>query len=46
MIKYAKTKGYSELGTGGAKENAPIQRVLRKLGFEIEPEWVTFSKKL
>ena len=41
-----KTQGYTELGTGGAKENAALQRVLRKLGFEIEPDWVTFSKAL
>ena len=46
VIEYAKTKGYSELGTGGAKENVATQRVLLKLGFEIEPEWVTFSKAL
>ena len=46
VIEYAKTVGYSELGTGGAKENIAVQRVLLKLGFEIEPEWVTFSKTL
>ena len=43
---YAKSSGYTALGTGGAKENAAIQKVLRKLGFEIEPDWVTFAKTL
>ena len=44
--EYAKSSGYTELGIGGAKENIALQRVLRKLSFEIEPDWVTFVKTL
>ncbi len=47
VAEFAKSSGYTELNAGGgAKENASMQRVLRKLSFEIEPEWVTFSRKL
>ena len=47
VAEFAKSRGYTELNAGGgAKENASMQRVLRKLGFEIEPDWVTFSRKL
>ena len=45
VTRHAKSK-YTKLGTGGAKENVATQCVLRKLGFEIEPEWMTFSKTL
>ena len=44
--EYAKSSGYTELGAGGAKENVAMQKVLRKLGFEIEPDWVTLAKTL
>ncbi len=44
--EFAKSK-YTELNAGGgAKENVTMQRVLHRLGFEIEPDWVTFSKRL
>ncbi len=46
VAEFAQSRGYTELNAGGgAKENASTQYVLRKLGFEIEPDWVTFANK-
>ncbi|HEX7022421.1 MAG TPA: GNAT family N-acetyltransferase [Trueperaceae bacterium] len=42
----AKTKGYHYLNEGGAGTGTPIMRVNQKLGFEIEPAWITLAKTL
>ncbi len=44
-ILYGLEKGYREFGGGGARENEAMLRVNRKLGVEIEPDWVTLAAK-
>lgn len=41
----AKTMGYVDLNAGGGGINTPMLRVNRKLGFEIEPAWITFASR-
>jgi mycothiol synthase len=41
----AKGLGCQELNAGGGGADTPILRVIRKLGFEIEPAWITFASR-
>jgi GNAT superfamily N-acetyltransferase len=40
---WAKAHGYAELNAGGAGANAAMLTVNRRLGFEIEPTWITYA---
>lgn len=39
----AQALGGHKLGTGGGGNDTPMIRVIRKLSFDIEPAWITFS---
>ena len=41
---WAKREGYRTLNTGGAGDNTPVLALNRRLGFDIEPAWLTFVK--
>lgn len=43
---WAKTQGFEEVNMGGGGANAPMLKVIRRLGFDVEPAWVTFAKFL
>lgn len=43
---WAKEQGYEEVNGGGAGENSPMLKVIRRIGFEVEPAWITFAKFL
>lgn len=43
---WAKNQGFSDLNDGGAKANKAHIRMLEKIGFQLEPDWITFEKKL
>lgn len=43
---WAKQQGYSEVNAGGAGANAPMLVVNRRIGFDVEPAWITFAKFL
>lgn len=43
---WAKRNGYTEVNAGGAGTNAPMLTVNRRLGFGVEPAWITFAKFL
>ena len=43
---WAKDRGYREVNAGGAGTNAPILKVIRRLGFEVEPAWITLARFL
>jgi GNAT superfamily N-acetyltransferase len=45
-LTWAKIQGFTEVNDGGAKANVGHLRILEQLGFEIEPDWVTFEKIL
>ncbi len=45
-VAWAKARGYNEVNDGGAKTNTAQIRILERLGFELEPDWVTFEKRL
>jgi GNAT superfamily N-acetyltransferase len=45
-ITWAKMQGFTEVNDGGAKANIAHSRILERLGFEIEPDWMTFEKML
>jgi GNAT superfamily N-acetyltransferase len=45
-VTWAKTQGFTEVNDGGAKVNIAHARILERLGFELEPDWVTFEKLL
>lgn len=45
-VQIARELGCRELNAGGGGVDTPMLRVNRKLGFEIEPAWITFAKKL
>jgi GNAT superfamily N-acetyltransferase len=42
LILYGLNRDYEQFGGGGARENESMLRVNRKLGLDIEPDWVTF----
>lgn len=44
--RWAKERGYTEVNGGGAGANAPMLKVIRRLGFDVEPAWITFAKFL
>ena len=41
---WAKAGGYRTLNAGGAGINAPMLELNKRLGFDIEPAWLTFVK--
>jgi GNAT superfamily N-acetyltransferase len=43
-ILAAQQLGCSNLNTGGGGSDTPMMRINRKVGFEIEPAWITFRK--
>lgn len=43
---WAKEHGYAEVNAGGAGVNAPMLKVIRRIGFDVEPAWITFAKFL
>jgi GNAT superfamily N-acetyltransferase len=45
-MSWAKTRGFLEVNDGGAKSHTGHVRILERLGFEFEPDWVTFEKTL
>ena len=46
LITWAKHRGVLEINDGGAKSNVAHVRLLERLGFELEPDWITFEKIL
>ena len=42
----AQALGGHKLGTGGGGNDTPMMRVIRKLGFDIEPAWITFASSV
>ena len=45
-VAWAKTRGFAEVNDGGAKSNIAHIQILQRLGFELEPDWVTYEKIL
>lgn len=45
VAQIAKGTGCTELNAGGGGMDTPILHVNRKLGFEIEPAWITFASR-
>ena len=43
---WAKERGYEEVNGGGAGVNAPMLKAIRRIGFDVEPAWVTLAKFL
>ena len=43
VILYGLDRDYEQFGGGGARENEAMLHLNRKLGFDIEPDWVTFT---
>lgn len=43
---WAKERGYAEVNGGGAGANAPMLKAIRRIGFDVEPAWVTLAKFL
>jgi ribosomal protein S18 acetylase RimI-like enzyme len=43
---WAKEQGFAEINDGGAKSNTAHLQILEKLGFVLEPDWITFEKIL
>lgn len=41
----AQELGFSDLNAGGGGTDTPILRVKRKLGYAIEPAWITFVRR-
>jgi GNAT superfamily N-acetyltransferase len=47
LMSWAKLRGSPvDIGDGGAKSNIAHIRLLERLGFELEPDWITFEKIL
>jgi N-acetylglutamate synthase-like GNAT family acetyltransferase/ribosomal protein S18 acetylase RimI-like enzyme len=46
LMTWAKNQGVLEIGDGGAKSNVTHIKLLERLGFELEPDWITFEKIL
>jgi mycothiol synthase len=46
LMTWAKNQGILECGDGGAKSNVGHVKLIERLGFEIEPDWITFEKIL
>ncbi|GEM45994.1 GNAT family N-acetyltransferase [Deinococcus cellulosilyticus] len=45
-LQWARTQGHLKAGTGGAVINLPMLKVNRRLGYHIEPMWLTYTRKL
>ena len=45
-VAWAKTRGFAEVNDGGAKSNIAHIQILQRLGFDLEPDWVTHEKVL
>lgn len=45
-VTWAKSHGFAEVNDGGAKSNRAHINILERLGFELEPDWVTYEKVL
>lgn len=45
VAQIAQAIGCTELNAGGGGVDTAMQRVNRKLGFEIEPAWITFASR-
>ncbi|HEX7004461.1 MAG TPA: GNAT family N-acetyltransferase [Trueperaceae bacterium] len=43
---WAKARGYRAVNAGGSGDNAAILSVNRRIGFEVEPDWITFARHL
>ncbi|MBX3142532.1 MAG: GNAT family N-acetyltransferase [Trueperaceae bacterium] len=43
---WAKERGFSEVNAGGAGANAAMLNVVGRVGFDVEPAWVTLAKFL
>ncbi len=43
---WAKAGGYRTLNAGGAGANTPMLELNKRLGFDIEPAWLTWVKKV
>jgi GNAT superfamily N-acetyltransferase len=46
LMTWAKNQGSLEINDGGAKSNVTHVKLLERLGFELEPDWITFEKIL
>jgi mycothiol synthase len=46
LMIWAKNRGVLEINDGGAKSNVAHIKLLERLGFELEPDWITFEKIL
>jgi GNAT superfamily N-acetyltransferase len=46
LMTWAKNQSALEINDGGAKSNVAHIRLLERLGFELEPDWITFEKIL
>ena len=46
LMTWAKHHGVSEINDGGAKSNVAHVQLIERLGFELEPDWITFEKIL
>lgn len=45
-LAWAKAEGYTHAATGGTVLNLPMLRVNTRLGYQTEPMWVTWEKRL
>ncbi|GHF59326.1 GNAT superfamily N-acetyltransferase [Deinococcus metalli] len=45
-LGWARAEGRSRAGTGGAVLNVPMLRVNARLGYRVEPMWVTWERQL
>lgn len=45
-LAWAKAEGYAEASTGGTVLNLPMLRVNTRLGYRVEPMWITWERWL
>ena len=45
VLRIARELGCRELNAGGGGVDASMMRISRRLGFEIEPAWITFARQ-
>lgn len=43
---WAKANGFAEVNAGGAGANTPMLKIIRRIGFDVEPAWITFARFL
>ena len=46
VANFAKEHGHTDINAAGSGENQAMQRVNRKLGYDIEPPWITYKSEL